>query len=182
MPIRVALSAYAGPIPRRVVPICSFPSRRSRAPSSATCHGMIRWALPETKTSPSVRCPRRLELVELVDQHLRVDDAAGADRARDAADDPGRDRPDLVRLAVDDDRVPGIRATLIAADEVGLLGEQVDDLALPLVAPLRADDHGRGHVPHSRMRCGARRRRAAATLRGAHRRVGRLAPAPEPWR
>ena len=58
MPMRVALSAYAGPIPRRVVPICSFPSRRSRAPSSATCHGMIRCALPETKTSPSVRCPR----------------------------------------------------------------------------------------------------------------------------
>ena len=32
--------------------------------------------------------PATLELVELVDQHLRVDDAAGADRARDTADDP----------------------------------------------------------------------------------------------
>ena len=30
MPIRVALSAYAGPIPRLVVPICRLPSRRSR--------------------------------------------------------------------------------------------------------------------------------------------------------
>ena len=59
---------------------------------------------------------------------------------------------DLVRLAVDDDRVPGVRAALVAADEVGVLGEQVDDLALALVAPLRADDHGRGHVPQCRTR------------------------------
>ena len=44
-------------MPRRVVPICSFPSRRSLAPSSATCHGMTRWAFPETLTV-SVEMPR----------------------------------------------------------------------------------------------------------------------------
>ena len=65
-------------------------------------------------------------------------------------DDPRRDLADLVRLAADDDRVPGVRAALVAADEVGLLGEQVDDLALALVAPLRADDHGRRHARQSR--------------------------------
>ena len=145
--MRVALSAYAGPMPRRVVPIWSLPRRRSRAPSSATCHGMIRCALPETKTSPAVVVPSRLEVVELGDQHGGVDDATCADRARLALDDPRRDRADLVDLVADDDRVPGVRPTLVAADEVGLSGEQVDDLALALVAPLRADDHSRRHVP-----------------------------------
>ena len=51
MPIREALSAYAGPIPRRVVPIWSVPRRRSEAWSIAMCHGMIRCALPESTTT-----------------------------------------------------------------------------------------------------------------------------------
>ena len=45
-------------MPRRVVPIWRLPSFRSRAPSSATCQGMIRCALPERKTSPAVTWPR----------------------------------------------------------------------------------------------------------------------------
>jgi len=57
MPIRVALSAYAGPIPRFVVPIWSRPRRLSLAESIATCHGMIRCALPERRTV-SVEIPR----------------------------------------------------------------------------------------------------------------------------
>ena len=54
--------------------------------------------------------------------------------------------PDLERLAADDDRVPGVRPALVAADHIRALREQVDDLALALVAPLRADDDGRRHV------------------------------------
>ena len=57
MPRRAALSAYAGPIPRRVVPIWSLPSRFSPAPSIAMCHGMIRCALPEIR-SGSAEIPR----------------------------------------------------------------------------------------------------------------------------
>ena len=53
--------------------------------------------------------------------------------------------PELVGLAVGDDRVPRIRAAVVAADEIRVLGEQIDDLALALVAPLGADDDGRGH-------------------------------------
>ena len=87
----------------------------------------------------------RLEVVELGDEHAGVDDAARSDGASLAADDPARDLPDLVRLVADDDRVAGVRPALIAADEVGVLREQVDDLPLPLVAPLGADDDGRGH-------------------------------------
>ena len=43
-------------------------------------------------------------------------------------------------LAVADDRVAGVVAALEAHDHVRLLGEQVDDLALALIAPLGADD------------------------------------------
>src|SRR2546425_432873 len=81
-------------------------------------------------------------------QHLRVDDAAGTDHARLSRDDPARDLAELERLAVDDDRVPGIRAALVAADDIGVLREQIDDLALPFVSPLRADDDSRWHVPN----------------------------------
>ena len=61
---------------------------------------------------------------------------------------PRRNLPDLVGLVADDDRVAGVRTALVAADEIGVLREEVDDLSLPFVAPLRADDDGRGHVPH----------------------------------
>ncbi len=47
--------------------------------------------------------------------------------------------------ALADDRVPGVVAALKAHDRVGLLGEQVGDLSLSLVAPLGADDHDSGH-------------------------------------
>ena len=88
----------------------------------------------------------RLERVDLLDQELRVDDAPRPDD-RDLAlvEDPGRDVVELEGLPARDDGVARVRAALIAADEFGALGEQVDDLALALVAPLRADDHGGGH-------------------------------------
>ena len=98
------------------------------------------------------RVTARLELVELADQDRRVDDAPRPDRALLAGDDPTRNLADLVRLVLDHDRVAGIRAALVAADEVGLLGQEVDDLSLAFVAPLRPDDDGRGHVPECCMR------------------------------
>src|SRR5262249_6745878 len=60
-----------------------------------------------------------------------------------------RDLADLVGLVADDDRVPRVGAALVAADEVGVLREEIDDLPLALVAPLRPDDHGRGHFSRS---------------------------------
>ena len=87
----------------------------------------------------------RGEVVELLEQHLRVDDAAGADHGGLARDDAARRLADLERLAAGDDRVPGVRAALVAAHDIRVLGEQVDDLALAFVTPLRPDDHGRGH-------------------------------------
>ena len=44
----------------------------------------------------------------------------------------------------DDHRVAGVGAALVADHQVGPLGEHVDELALPLVAPLGAHDHHAG--------------------------------------
>ena len=44
-----------------------------------------------------------------------------------------------------DDGVAGVGAAVVANDEVVLVGEEIDDLALGLVAPLQADDTGAGH-------------------------------------
>src|SRR3972149_4342537 len=52
---------------------------------------------------------------------------------------------ELERLSFGLDRVARVRPALVAADEIGPQCEQVDDLALALVAPLRPDDDGRGH-------------------------------------
>jgi hypothetical protein len=44
-------------------------------------------------------------------------------------------------LSISDiNRVTGIMAALIAGDAVKVLGEDVDDLAFSLIAPLKADD------------------------------------------
>jgi hypothetical protein len=86
------------------------------------------------------------ELVQLAYEETRVDDAAGADDA----ELPGREDArgnvvELERLSVTHDGVPGVRAALVATDDVRVAREEVDDLPLPLVAPLGADDDGRRH-------------------------------------
>ena len=116
-------------------------------------HDQVGVSGDEQKVSGLV--PASLEIVELGDENARIDDAAGPDRAALGGDDPRRDLPDLVGLAGDDDRVAGVRTALVAADEIRLLGEQIDDLSLALVAPLRTDDDSRGHVRQSCTRRGA---------------------------
>src|SRR5207245_9601952 len=79
---------------------------------------------------------------------LRVSPPGGPYPACPPRDDPARGRAQSERLAVDDDRGPGARAALVAADDIGVLREHVDDLALPFVSPLRADEDRRWHVPN----------------------------------
>ncbi len=88
----------------------------------------------------------RLELVHLLQEDLRIDDATGSEHGDLAGDHAARNLADLERLAVDNDRVPGVRPALVAADQVRMLRQQVDDLPLPLVPPLRADYHRAWHV------------------------------------
>ena len=126
------------------------PSRRSLAPSSATCHGMIRCALPETTDEASRRDARAPRARRAPRSAPRVDDAAGADHARACPRGSPTGSARILYVSPSTTIVwPGVRPALVAADEVGVLREQVDDLALALVAPLRADDHGRGHARQS---------------------------------
>lgn len=50
-----------------------------------------------------------------------------------------------VFLRADEDGVAGVVAARVAHDDVGRLGEHVDDFAFALVAPLSADQNGVCH-------------------------------------
>ena len=145
MPTRDALSAYAGPMPRLVVPSLRLPSRRSVRRSSSWWYGRIRWALP-LSFSREQSTPLRGERVDLGQQHRRVDHHAVADDRGDVVvEDSARHQLESEGLAVDDDRVTRVVAALVADDQVHLLGDEVGELALALVAPLGADDDRRRH-------------------------------------
>ena len=108
---------------------------------------MIRWALPLT-TRRLVSTPLALEAVELGQEHARVDHHAVADHRHDVVvEDAARHQLQGEGLPVDDDRVAGVVAALVAHDDLHLFGEQVGELALALVAPLGPHDHRCGHAP-----------------------------------
>ena len=86
--------------------------------------------------------------VDLGEQRRQVDDDAVGDHRDDVVvEDPARRELQGVALAADDDGVPGVVPALVAHDVAVLLGEQVDDLGLALVAPLGPDDDGDRHGP-----------------------------------
>ena len=92
-----------------------------------------------------VDAPRH-EGVELPDQRCRIDDHAGTDDARDVrVQHAGRDEVELEDLVAEHDRVAGIVPALVAHGHGHLLGQEVGRLALALVAPLQAHDHGGRH-------------------------------------
>ena len=85
--------------------------------------------------------PSRGQLVDLGEQRLRIDDHAVADDADDAVvQDAGRDQVQHELLAVHVHGVAGVVAALIARDDREVRRQQVDDLALAFVAPLRAEN------------------------------------------
>ena len=82
----------------------------------------------------------------LVEKRLRIEHHAVADdgefvRPKHA----GRQQRELVGFALDDEGVAGVMTALKTRDDIGLLGEPVDDLAFSLVAPLSADDDNITH-------------------------------------
>ena len=82
----------------------------------------------------------RAQVVELVDEHLRVDHDAVADHAELArVEDPRGDQVELPLFLAADDRVAGVVAALEAHDGVAVLGQEIGDLPLALIAPLGAD-------------------------------------------
>jgi len=83
------------------------------------------------------------QVLDLLDEHLRVDDHAVAQDAQlVVVQDPRGDQVQNGLLALDHDRVPRVVAPLEAHDGVGVFRVQVDDLALAFIAPLGPyDDH-----------------------------------------
>lgn len=95
-----------------------------------------------------------LQLADLVEEGLRIEHHAVADHGELVrAQHAGGQERQLVGLAIDHERMAGIVAALEAHDDVGLLRQPVDDLALPLVAPLGADDDNIGHFEDVPFRC-----------------------------
>ena len=87
------------------------------------------------------------ELVDLTEQRLRIDDHAVADDARDAVvQDPRRNEPQNELRAVHIDRVAGVVSTLIPRDDGEMRRQEIDDLALAFITPLRTEHcEIRGH-------------------------------------
>ena len=82
------------------------------------------------------------EARDLGDEGPRVDDEAVADDVQDPLPaDAGRDEAEGEVAVFELDGVAGVVAALVARDDVEGGGDQVDDLPLPLVAPLPPDDH-----------------------------------------
>ena len=86
--------------------------------------------------------------VQFPEHHLGVDHGSGTDQAGGVGvEDAGGNEVEFQHPVVDDDRVPGVHAALIADDDVSGTAEQIRDLSLPFVTPLRTDDDdvGQGH-------------------------------------
>ena len=108
------------------------------------------------------------ELVHLRKERLGIDHHAVADDAGDARmKNSGRNQPQNELRALDVHGVAGVVAALIPGHDRKMRGQQVDDLALAFVSPLRAKDC-KVHILELRFystvlgsRCGPRRRRPA---------------------
>ena len=80
------------------------------------------------------------ELVDLGEERLRIDDHAVADDAGDAlVQDAGRQQAQHELPPAGVDGVTGVVASLVAGDDREIRRQQIDDLALAFVAPLRAE-------------------------------------------
>ena len=111
------------------------------------CQGKITWARSlSIRLSPTLT-PRADQAVDLLQDAGRVEHhAAGDDALHLGAEDAAGDQRQLVGLAAGDDGMAGVAAPLIADDDVVLVGQQVDELALGLVAPLQTDHASNTHL------------------------------------
>ena len=72
-------------------------------------------------------------------------DAGGDDALHLGPEDAAGHQRELEGLAVAHDGMPGVGAALVADHDIVLLGQQVDDLAFSLVAPLKSDHASHWH-------------------------------------
>ena len=101
--------------------------------------------------------PERRQVVHFGEQRLRIDDNAVADDARHAGmQDAGRDEVQHEFLAANIDRVARVVPPLVSRDERKARREQIDDLPLALVPPLRTehcDVHEGIHATSTARKC-----------------------------
>ena len=144
-PSRQARSPYGGPdpAPRRAHLRAAEPDLVGPVEGHVVRHDHVRAAAdPHPRDVDALR----RQHVELGDERGRVDDDAVADHGRDVrVQHARRAQLELERLVAHDDGVARVVAALVADDDGDVLGEEVGGLALALVAPLEAHDHGRGH-------------------------------------
>ena len=133
-------------MPRLVVPIFVPALPLSRSASSSRWSERISVAFSATRRfSRVIETPCSARRADLAGERMRIEhDAVADDRELVRPHDAGGQQRQLVDLAADDEGMAGIVPALEAHDDVGLLGQPVDDLALAFVAPLGAhDDHVR---------------------------------------
>ncbi len=95
----------------------------------------------------------RAQLGQLFGQQHRANRHAVAQQAGYAIpQDAAGYEAEAVSVVADLDRVPGVGATLVAQHNVVAGAEQVRQLALALIAPLGAHNHGNGHRSNPRMK------------------------------
>src|SRR4051812_25277778 len=115
----------------------------------------------------------RHEPIHLAEQRIGIEhDTIPYGAANTGMQDPTRDLAKHELRFADVYGVAGVRAALIPHDPIGALGEHVDELALPFVAPLCANDDdgallGIEHESPSGMASRSRERRFRPTQKNA---------------
>ena len=114
-----------------------LPDANREALQEASSRGMI----------VAIASGRMTPRIEPIEDLLGIDQRTAADEAQHAVvEDPGRDVMQRVAHSAEDHRVAGVRPALVARHDGEVRREEVDDLPLPLVAPLGPDDR---HVRHA---------------------------------
>src|SRR3990172_347503 len=85
--------------------------------------------------------PEPLQRLDLLEERHRVHDHAGTDETvHPGMADPGGHQVQSQHPVLAHDRVARVVAAIVTDDHVGVGGEGIDHLALPLVPPVSADD------------------------------------------
>ena len=133
-------------MPRSVVPIFASPAADSRAASTSRCQGRMTVARSEISRFSPISTPAARTASISVQESLEVEDDPRPDDADAAPDDPRGQQVEREVLVPELDRVPGVVAAVVPRHDLESVGEEVDELALALVAPLPAQDRQDLHV------------------------------------
>ena len=132
-------------MPRSVVPIAS-PHCCSASRSSSTCQGKMTCARLLSIRFWPMATPRAARPSISATRLAGSDDDPGGDDALHLGPEnaAGHQR-EFVGLPLADHGMPGVGPALVADHDIVLVGQQVDDFALRLVAPLQADHASHRH-------------------------------------